>query len=171
MLSHVIWVSTFALYAERQIGLDSVGVGYVLAYIGLISIILRGGLLPKLLDFFDEKRIKYAGVASIILGMVGSMFVNSWEGVLILATFFSFGSGVTRPIMYSDISKSVSQKNQGSVLGVANSLGSIAQIFGPLIGGFMLNYFFPGSLGLVSAAVMTIGLILIMRGDIISDEQ
>jgi len=147
LLAHVIWVSFFVLYTERQIGLDSAGVGYVLAYIGFISIILRGGLLPKLVDFFEERMIKYAGMPSIIIGMIFSVFVNSWEGILVLATLFSFGSGVTRSVMY------------------------IAQIVGPLIGGSMINYFFLGSVGLAAASVMIIGFITVLRSDFILNED
>ena len=166
LLAHVLWVSSFALYAERQIGIGPMGVGYVLMYIGLTSIILRGGLLPKLVDFFGDHTLQYMGIIAIIIGMMVSVFTTSWIGLLLLATMFSFGSGISRPVMLSGISRSVPQTQQGTVLGVANSLGSIAQIIGPLVGGFMINYFFPGSLGIISAFVMTIGLMMMIREDL-----
>ncbi len=162
ILAHVIWTSSFALYAERQIGLGTIGVGYLLTYIGLISIILRGGVLPRLIDMFGENVLKYVGTISIIIGMIGTIFISSWEGLILVATFYSFGSGMVRPIMSSNISRSVSHREQGAVMGVSGSLGSLAQIIGPLVGGYTISYFSAGVVGAVSAAVMIAGLIFMM---------
>jgi MFS family permease len=52
------------------------------------------------------------------------------------------------------------KKEQGAVLGTTNSLGSIAQIFGPLIGGFSLQNFSPIVLGLIAASFLVLSLII-----------
>jgi len=169
--SFVVWTSTFALYGERQLGIGPKIIGYMFMYVGFISIILRGGLLPKLLKRFTEKRLKYAGMLSILFAMIGAVFMHNWMLYLVLSTFFSFGSGIIRPVMYSQISKSAPKDEQGAALGVANSMGSIAQIIGPLMGGFMINYFFPGSLGILSAAILIIGIILMIREDMKSEND
>lgn len=163
ILAHVIWVSVFALFTERQLGFGPIEVGYFLTYIGGISIVIRGVLLPRLIDRFGERRLQYAGFVSIISGMGLSAFMIDWRTALVIATLFPFGSGVLRPLLLGDISRGVSSKRQGAVMGVTNSLGSIAQIIGPIIGGFMINYFFPGSVGLVAAAVVSIGLLLMIK--------
>ena len=163
VLSHSIFVSTLALYSERQLGFDSVMVGYVLMYVGINSIVLRSILLSKLIDFFGEMRLQYIGVISIILGMFGAVLVNQWWQFLICITLFAFGGGVSRPVMLGNISRTVSPKKQGAVLGVTTSLGSLSNVIGPLIGGFMIQYFFPGSLGLVAALVMGAGLCLMIK--------
>lgn len=166
ILAHVIWVSVFALFAERQLGFDAIDVGYYLAYIGFISIILRGFALPKMIDRFGEHKLQYVGFISVVFAMILSAFITNWEMALVVATLFPFGSGLLRPLLLGDISRSVSSKKQGSVMGIANSLGSIAQIIGPLIGGFMINYFFPGSIGLLGALIVSVGLLLMIKEDI-----
>ncbi len=82
---------------------------------------------------------------------------------LVVMTFFAIGSGLLRPIIMADISRSVGDKEQGAIIGFTNSLGSMSRIFGPLIGGFMINNFFPGSLGIVAALVMSAGLVLVIK--------
>lgn len=163
ILAHVVWVSTFAIYAERQLGMGPEMIGYMLAIIGLIIIILRAGVLPKMIKNFGEERLRYVGIISIISAMVGSAFATNFETFIFIAVMSSFGHGILRPVLFSRISKSVSDKEQGSALGVANSLGSMAQIVGPLMGGFMMNYFFPGSLGLLAALILSIGLVMMLR--------
>lgn len=165
IFSHVIWVSTGALFAQKQLGFTAVDMGYLLAYIGLISIIIRGLLLSKLIHFFGEHRLQYIGFISIIIGMIATVFVTEGWVLYFVLTLFSFGSGVLRPIVLGDISRNSSEKEQGAVLGVTNSMGSITQMIGPLVGGFMINYFFPGSLGIVAAFMASIGLLLLIRED------
>lgn len=166
ILAHVIWVSVFALFAERQLGFNATDVGYFLTYIGFISIILRGFALPKMIDRFGENKLQYVGFISLAVAMGLSAFITNWQMALVVATIFPFGSGLLRPLLLGDISRSVSSKKQGSVMGIANSLGSIAQIIGPLIGGFMINYFFPGSIGLLGALIVSVGLLLMIKEDI-----
>lgn len=165
ILAHVIWVSSFALYSKRQLGFTPVHVGYLLTYIGLISIFIRGGLLGKLINLFGENNLKIAGPFFIIFGFIGASFINKGWEVFIVMTLFAFGTGLSRPILLGEISKSVSSKEQGAILGLTNSLGSLSQIFGPLIGGFLISSFFPGSLGLVAALVMSLGLVMILKNN------
>lgn len=165
LLSHQIWVSTQALYVAAQLGFGAQEVGFLLMYIGITSIVIRGLLLPKLIDWAGEKRLTRIGLGSIVIGMALVLLVRSWQMLLVTTTFFSFGSGAARPLLTGAISNSVSGKEQGAVLGVANSLGSIAQILGPLIGGVVINYFIPGILGLTSSIVMAVGLFLMLRYD------
>ena len=99
----------------------------------------------------------------MIIGLFGTAFVTDFWMFIVTITVFSFGAGTSRPILVGEISRSVSEKEQGAVMGVTNSLGSVAQIFGPIIGGIMMMYFFPGSIALVAGFVMLIGLIIMIK--------
>jgi DHA1 family tetracycline resistance protein-like MFS transporter len=170
VFAHTLWVSTSALYAQAQLGFTAIDVGLFLTYVGLISVIIRGILLSKLIDLFGEKNLQYMGAISIIVGMVASAFVAEAWMFYIIITFFSFGSGVLRPVLQGTISRGAPQEEQGSVLGITNSLGSISQIFGPVLGGFLINYFIPGSLGLMAAFIMSLGLVMMFREEIKNNE-
>ena len=163
ILTHALWVSSFALYARRQLHLEASDIGYMLAYVGFISVILRGVLLGRIIDFFGERNLKIGGSVFMIIGLVLSVFINQWWMFLVVMTFFAIGSGLLRPIIMADISRSVSFEEQGAIIGFTNSLGSLSRIFGPLIGGFMINNFFPGSLGIIAALVMSAGLVLVIK--------
>jgi DHA1 family tetracycline resistance protein-like MFS transporter len=163
LISHMIFTTQFALYADLQLGITAKDIGFVFTYVGLNSIILRGVLLSKIIDFFGEKKLMYLGMMSMIFGLIGAAFIRNWVGLLFVITFFAFGSGVNRPLMIGSISRLVSEKNQGEILGLTGSLASLSQIISPLMGGFMINYFWTGSLPLVSAVAMTIGLMFMIR--------
>ena len=78
-------------------------------------------------------------------------------------SIFAMGAALVRPLLMGKVSRSVSKDNQGVVMGVADSLRSISQIVGPLIGGFVLTRFFPESLMIVSALVMLVAFPLILK--------
>ena len=163
ILTHALWVSTFALYARRQLNLNSSDIGYMLAYIGLITIILRGFLLGKIIKLFGENRLKIIGIALVMIGLLFSTIVTNYRMFLGVMTLFAVGNGFSRPLLTAGISKSVSGQEQGAILGVSNSLGSLSRIIGPLAGGFIINYFPPGVLGFVAAFIMAIGLTLMLK--------
>src|SRR5207244_9366549 len=60
---------------------------------------------------------------------------------LVASVFFvSLGNGLTNPSLTSLISRSAPGDRQGGVLGVSQSFGALARIFGPITGGFFLGF-------------------------------
>ncbi len=163
MMSHAIFVSMMALYAERQLGLGPASVGLFLTYVGVNAVVLRGGLLPKLIDWCGEKRLAYMGVVATIMGLGATAFITEWWMFIPTITLFAFGSGVLRPVLIGEISRRVRARDQGELLGVSNSMGSVTQIIGPLAGGLVLEWFWPGSMALLASGVMAVGLVLMIR--------
>lgn len=163
IMTHVVWTSNFALYADRKLGFKAQDVGFVLTYVGLISIVFRGFLLPKLVDKYGEKQLKKMSILAIMLGLLGLTGATNFWWLLPAISLFAFGNGLARPLMMGSISRSVKADEQGAVIGVANSLGSLAQIAGPLIGGYLLTNFFPESVMLISMVFIGIGGVMILK--------
>lgn len=160
--AHMIFVSNFSLFGERQYGFNVTTIGYVLTFVGFTSIILRGVVLQKLIQKLGEERLTYIGFLSMGIGLLtAGVFTNPWY-YLFSVLFFSFGTGVLRPVLIGEISRSVSQKKQGELFGVTGALGSLSQVTAPIISGFLLNYYFPGTV-----PFFTVGVILAALGTLI----
>ncbi len=169
VLTHGLWVSSFALYAERQLGFDSEATGYLFAVIGGVSIFIKGLILPQLLKRFNEDKLRIWGAILIVLSLVITPFIQFGYLLTISTIMFTFGASILRPSLTAHISRNAPEKKQGEMMGITDSLGSISQIIGPFVGGFLIKNFFPGSLGIAAASIMMIGLvILIMDKRIIS---
>lgn len=163
LLTHITFVSNFAVYTNKKLGLGTLEIGLLLTYVGLISVILRGFLLSKLIDKFGELKLLYAGFVFICIGLFGLFILNTYTMLFFFITFFSTGSGLIRPILFGFTSRNVSEKNQGELLGVTGSLGSIAQIVGPLLGGYILNITKPSYLGLLTFAIVCISFFIAIK--------
>lgn len=163
LLSHFTFTSQYALFVNRQYGMGAQEIGFLLAFVGLNSIIMRGVLLSKLIDFFGEKRLLNIGISAIIIGDLIAAFARNYYILFGAMFLFSFGAGVIRPLIVGEVSRKAHPKEQGAVLGVTNSLGSVAQMISPLVGGYVLSYYAPMSLPLISAFFVSIVLFFIIR--------
>jgi predicted MFS family arabinose efflux permease len=102
------------------------------------------------------------GFAAYTAGYVTLAFCFSVP-ILIAATTVSAVGSLVRPTLTSLITQAASREEQGVVLGLTQSLTSVAQITGPPLAGFLIQHGMLTSWGLTAAAVTLLGLILASR--------
>jgi DHA1 family multidrug resistance protein-like MFS transporter len=133
-------------------------------YSGLLGILVQGSMRQgALVRRVGEARLVTLGFFS---GAVGYAFLGVSFAVLPLllsATFASFGTGVLRPALTSLITQQASRSEQGVVLGLNQSLLSIAQIAGPAIAGLLIEHGFLTLWALWAALILGVGLLLNLR--------
>jgi MFS family permease len=133
--------STFALWAMAQFSWGPGQVGYVFAYMGILSAVLQGGLIGALTRRFGEERLLLCGLAMIGGGLLMLPFAPS---IAVLAggiSCLALGMGLSQPSLNSLISRRAGQDEQGEVLGVSQSAGSLARVLGPVAAGFFFAEF------------------------------
>lgn len=160
-----IFMSGFALFAERRYtwGGHPFGpkeVGYVFAYVGFLGIILQGGLIGRLVRRFGEEKLVSSGFSSSTVGFALMGFTYRLPGLLATSTVASFGTGVLRPALTSLITQRAGREEQGVVLGLTQSLMSIAQIIGPAIAGYLIDRELLKSWAIMGAAMTAIGYVI-----------
>jgi MFS family permease len=175
-LSFAAFTSTFALFAERALTWQGKPFGqrevaFVFVYGGFLGSILQGGLIGRLVKKFGEKKLITSAFLSSCLGYlclasIGFSKEAGWLifpalAVLVLAgTVQSYGSGVVRPALTSLITQNVDRREQGTILGLNQSLLSAAQILSPPIGGFLITHNLLGVWALWPASLSLLGLVL-----------
>jgi DHA1 family tetracycline resistance protein-like MFS transporter len=85
--------------------------------------------------------------------------------VFIPLIFLAYGTGIGRPILVSKLTNSVTQEETATVLGVNNSLTSVAHIIAPIAGGFIIQYLPSQTLPVLSALFFS-SIILFLRNRI-----
>jgi MFS family permease len=139
-----MYISGFALFSERRFeaGGHPFGpkeVGYVMAYSGMLGIIIQGGLLGRLVKKFGERHLVTAGFALMAFGYITTGFAHSVLFLLVIMTFSSFGNGFLRPALTSLVTQNAGRAEQGTVLGLTQTLMSVAQIVGPMVAGMLID--------------------------------
>jgi DHA1 family tetracycline resistance protein-like MFS transporter len=158
--------STFALWAMRQFSWGPSQVAGVFAYVGLLSAVLQGGLIGRLSRRFGEERLLLVGLALIGFGLL-ALPAARWLPLLALVLgALAVGMGLAQPSLNSLISRRAGRDEQGEVLGVSQSVGSLARVLGPLAAGFLFAEFghdAPYFWGAVLAAVAWLLTMLLWR--------
>ena len=72
----------------------------------------------------------------------------------------SYGTGVLRPAVTSLITQRASRQEQGVVLGLTQSLTSVAQILAPLMSGFLIGREWLAAWALVAGGIAFCGFLL-----------
>jgi len=133
--------STFALWAMRQFDWGPAQVGYALTFVGLLSAIMQGGLIGMLTRRFGEERLMLSGLALIALGLLVLPFAHHLAPLLVALAALALGMGAMQPTLNSLISRCAGRAEQGEVMGVAQSIGSLSRVLGPLIAGALFEAF------------------------------
>jgi MFS family permease len=164
-----MFTSGFPLFAERRLTWHGVAfgpeqTGFVYAWAGFLGILTQGPALGVLVKKFGEKAINRVGFASYAVGYSLLAFSYTIPMLGLAATVTAFGAFV-RPTLTSLITKAAPRSEQGSVLGLQQSLTSVAQIAGPPFAGILIQHGALTTWGIAAAAITAVGLVLATRAD------
>ncbi len=143
-LSFSTFVSGFALFAERRYSWDGhpLGVrevGYLFAFNGFLGMIMQGGVVGRLVKALGEKRVVQLGFLTSMLGYAAIGFTHTIGQLLWTTAFASIGGAGLRPALTSLVTQRAGRREQGVILGLTQSLTSVAQITAPVIAGLLIN--------------------------------
>ena len=155
--------SVFAIWAMPQLGWGPSRVGYVFAYIGLISAALQGGLIGRLTHYFGEERLLLGGLALIAGGLLVMPFAHHLPVLVGAVTALALGMGLTQPAINSLISRRAGPEEQGEVMGVSQSATSLSRVLGPLAAGLFFAVFGRNSPYFLAAVLVAVTLLLALK--------
>ena len=143
VMAFSMMTTAFPLYTGHSFGYDAEQTGYVLAYVGLLAVIMQGGLLGKLAQKFGEANLVVVGCSLLVLSFVAVPFVSKDSygllGLLAGAGCFAIGNSISSPALTSLASKAAGEFDQGKALGVMQSAASLARAIAPTVTGILLN--------------------------------
>lgn len=127
------FTSINALYLIDKFNLDSTGVGVFLFIIGIYSIVNQGLFVPKVVSKISEGKTLLIGCILLSLGLFIIYFAQNIYIFAILAYIFSAGIALIAPTIKTILSNNSSQKEQGEVLGLQESMQSLSHAIMPFI--------------------------------------
>ncbi len=138
-----IMTTSFSLYTMFRYGYDAQHNGYLFAYVGVIGVVIQGGLIGRLVKRFGEFPLVIFGALCFAISLFAIPLVGPAAGglaaLLIGGGVFSMGNSLATPALTSLASRSASTADQGTVLGVTQSVASLARAVGPSLAAFLIN--------------------------------
>jgi DHA1 family tetracycline resistance protein-like MFS transporter len=147
--------------------------GTLFMYCGIIGAFVQGGPIGKLVKKLGERKLIALSLVLTGISLAPMPFIHGegklswsllfspqggpWWMLLLVLAVLSIGSGLTRPPLFGLLSILTPADQQGTTIGVAQSAGSLARVFGPM---------FAGSLFAAHAAIpyLTCAVIAVVTG-------
>ncbi|MFN2477408.1 MAG: MFS transporter [Chthoniobacterales bacterium] len=133
-----IMTTLFALFTERRFGYDARANGYLFGFIGIVTVIVQGGLIGRLVKILGETALARAGLVITAASLVSLPLCNNLTALLLVCVGLSLGTGFASPPLNGLASQMIDRSWQGRALGVLQSAGSTARLLAPLLGGWLL---------------------------------
>lgn len=148
----------FTLWASAALGLTARDIGLVLAYVGVIQVIIQMGLIgPLTKRFGDPQLIVGASALAAAMLFLWGVSPNIWT-LIALMPFLSLGMAVANTIIGSALTKAVYPDEVGGIIGLSTSVGALTRIPAPSLAGLLIQavgVWAPGVLaGLLTAAAI-----------------
>ena len=131
-LAQFMLYTSWVLYTAFKFGWGPLENGWSLAAVGMVSVIVQGFLLGKLLERFAPQRLAIWGlISSTVAYALWGLASEGWMMFAVIGVNF-LGNTVTAAVN-SMISSAADAKNQGATLGAVSSLNSMMAVIAPLI--------------------------------------
>ena len=152
-LAFATFQTIFTLYAQ-EIGISSRTTGFVLAYVGVLSVITQAGLIGPLTRRFSDNWLILTGLWVMTLALFAWGFASQLWLLLVIMLPLALSGGVLNTVIQSSISKSVGRDEVGGILGISASLELFTRVIAPTVGGFLLAYVGKWAPGVFAALLM-----------------
>ena len=133
--------STFSLWSERTFNWGAEQNGFIFAFSGICGVMVQGFLISPLVKRFGEAFLCITGIIFISIGMLSVAISYLNYHAYISMSLIAFGLGFFLPTISTLIVNIVSEDRRGWVLGVNQSVSSLSRIIGPVIAGFLFEFY------------------------------
>jgi DHA1 family tetracycline resistance protein-like MFS transporter len=155
-LSFTGLLTNFPLFSNVRFGWDTTANAFFFAFVGACAVLTQGMLLGKLQPRFGEERLLLGGLALMALNLCLIALVPSGPLLYPVVGILAVGTGLAIPALTALISRRVSEREQGKVMGGQQAILSLTLLIGPLISGLAFDHLgvpFPYWIGGLLAAL------------------
>ncbi len=153
-LAFAIFQTIFSLYALAKFNLTARDTGFVLTYVGVLSVIVQGFLVGRLTTRFREDILITASVVLMGISLLGWALAPSVLWLYIIMTPTALSGGLLNTLLSSTLTKAVAPQEIGGILGLSAAVESSTRIIAPLLGGILLQQIGAWAPGAFGAIVM-----------------
>jgi DHA1 family tetracycline resistance protein-like MFS transporter len=153
-LAFAIFQTIFSLYALAKFNLTARDTGFVLTYVGVLSVIVQGFLVGRLTSRYREDVLITAAVVLMGISLLGWALAPSLIWLYIIMTPTALSGGLLNTLLSSTLTKAVAPQEIGGILGLSAAVESSTRIIAPLLGGVLLQQIGTWAPGIFGAVVM-----------------
>ncbi|MHB8463552.1 MAG: MFS transporter [Acidimicrobiales bacterium] len=154
---------TFALFANRRLGLHQTSTYVVFTIIGVLIAVDQVILVHPIVARVGERAALRLGLVLNGLGLAAIPLVHSEWALGPSLLLLCAGQGLITPTLSSEVAGRVEAGGRGQLLGIQQSAGGLARTIGPAAGGLMFGHLGVSTPYVGGAALVGVALVLLSR--------
>jgi len=139
IFSFTLISSNIGLYVQYKLNVGPENIGLLFLIVGGIRIIFQTLIYPRLIKKYSNKQIYCYGGIILGIAMLLMSAIVSVNSLYLMAILLAFGSSLTYPAIHIEIANRSDRRTRGLFNGITDSIGSLAQIIAPFLGGLLIN--------------------------------
>jgi len=154
--AHHVFSAVFVLYAAHRYGFGPLETGLLLAFAGLLEMLVQIFLVGRVSGWLGDRRTMVVGLVLGAFGILG-MGIAPTGWLFIAALVPNALWSLALPTIQSLMTRLVSEREQGQLQGANNSVASVAGVISPLFFGALYGVsvgFAPGLVFVIAAVVL-----------------
>lgn len=134
MLAFSSLTATLPLFLKEEFYLTAATYGYVLTYVGLLSVILRVVILGPVVARLGERWTMRMGCFALIAGFgLYPVVHNFWLLLVFVVPLVPLGTALLFPSTTSLVSSRADKRELGVTMGVAQTFAGVARVLSPIV--------------------------------------
>ena len=148
------------LILGERLGINEQNVGYFVMYLGGVGVIVRTGLLGRLIERVGEARLCRAGLVLLAAGLILVSRIYSYPMMFLSFTLMPLGTAFIFPAVTAMLSRVVAKSERGLYMGVQHTFGGVSRVSFPLATGFAMDRMGKGVPYVVAGVLVLLTLLL-----------
>lgn len=150
--------ATFALLADRRLGLESSSIYGMFAVIGILLVLVQVRVVGPVSDRAGERGALRLALGANLVGFALLAVEGGWWTTVPAVLVLVVGQGLLAPSLASSAAGAAPPEARGEVLGVNQAAGALGRIIGPVSAGLLFEHVAHGAPYLVAAVLAALAL-------------
>ena len=132
-----LFETVYALWANEILNYGPAKIGYILTFMGFISVVVQGGAIGPLTRALGERHLAVIALVLLIVGYVNLALAEGQTAMIVACGVLAVGSALFNPSLSSLVSQEAGDYERGAVLGVYQGATALSRIIGPAFSGMI----------------------------------
>ena len=132
--------ATFSLFGKERFALREGSTSAVFVCIGLLLVAVQVGLVRRVAPRYGGLRTLRAGLVANAAGLLLMAAATEWIVLVPALVLLVVGQGLTSPSLAAVAAGRARADRRGAVLGIQQSVGGLARVVGPAVGGLLFQH-------------------------------
>ena len=170
--SRLIWIYTIAIGAfygtvlilpllmAQRLNITERNIGFFIMYLGGMGVVVRAGILGRMVDRLGEARLSRLGLVVLAAGLGVVGFARDYVSLFIALTLMPLGTAFIFPCVTGLLSRVVASNERGLYMGVQHTFGGVSRVVFPIGAGILMDRYGYGTPFWLSGILVLLALTL-----------